>query len=547
MTLNKKCLFLFKFFLFAAITMMALGCAVPQKPQGGPRDVTPPKLLKATPANATHNFSSKTIQLDFDEFFKLTNQYQEINISPAQEKTPEYKIKKKSLVINLKDTLQKNTTYVINFGKAIVDVDESNVLKNFTYVFSTGNHIDSLSISGSVVNVLTQQKEKDVTVMLFTLRQDSLLFGKKRPTVFTTTDTAGNFALSNLHEGYYKLYALKEASPNKIYDNENELIAFPNKTINLQNDTAGIQLNLFKQIPTKFRLSEHKFDMDGKVILIFNKPLEKPGIRVIYPPALNNDKYVDISKTRDTALIYFKNMDFDSLRIAIFNNNKPIDTTSLHKGRKETFTRNISIKTNADNGSLLKPGNDLNIISNTPIVSFDQSLIVLNEDSTTLSNYTIQNDTANLKHLTIKYRWKQNSTYTLTFNDGALTGYFGEKNKKISKKFRLDKPENYSQLTLKVTVPDATKSYIVELLNEQNTVLKSDPITKNTSLVYKNYLAGKYKVKIIYDDNGNGIWDPGSVKENRQPENIWIDKQNIVLRPNWEADQTIDIPREIKP
>src|SRR6185437_2206270 len=102
------------------------------------------------------------------------------------------------------------TTYVINFGKAIEDVNEGNVLKNFTYVFSTGIHIDSLSISGRVINNQTQERENNATVLLFTLKQDSLLFGKKRPTIYTSTDSAGNFSLNNLRPDDYRIYALKE-------------------------------------------------------------------------------------------------------------------------------------------------------------------------------------------------------------------------------------------------------------------------------------------------------------------------------------------------
>jgi hypothetical protein len=103
-------------------------------------------------------------------------------------------------------------------------------MKNFTYVFSTGPHIDSLSMSGTVTNTMTQEKEKDVTVMLFPLKQDSLLFGKKKPTIFTTTDSSGNFSLNNLHEDEYRIYALKEPSRlNKIFDNDNELIGFSNQ------------------------------------------------------------------------------------------------------------------------------------------------------------------------------------------------------------------------------------------------------------------------------------------------------------------------------
>ena len=240
MPLNKKLSFFRKITLPILGILTMFGCAVQQKPHGGPKDVTPPKLLKATPANQTHNFSSKTIRLDFDELFKVNNFYQEVTISPTQEKPPTYKISQKSLIITLHDTLKKNTTYVVNFGKAIGDLTENNLVKNLTYVFSTGSHIDSLSLSGSVTNVQTQAREKDVTVMLFSLKEDSLLFGKKKPPIFTTTDTSGNWTLGNLHEGSYKLYALKENSGgDKIYNNESELIGIPGRSL-ICRQTAAI-------------------------------------------------------------------------------------------------------------------------------------------------------------------------------------------------------------------------------------------------------------------------------------------------------------------
>src|ERR1700760_3336836 len=119
MRLNKKTAFLREIFLPFVIFLMLFGCASQQKPQGGPRDRTPPKLLKATPPNMTRNFKAKEIRLDFDEYFSLKNQQQEISISPSMDKLPIYKASKKTLVIDFKDSLQKNTTYVINFGKAI--------------------------------------------------------------------------------------------------------------------------------------------------------------------------------------------------------------------------------------------------------------------------------------------------------------------------------------------------------------------------------------------------------------------------------------------
>ena len=347
--LNKKWSFLLSFCIVFFSALFILGCANRQAPQGGPRDHDPPKLVKATPPNMTRNFKAKEIILEFDEFFKLNNQYAEISMSPATARNPEYNIRKTNIVIKLKDTLEKNTTYVINFGKSIADVNEGNVLKNFTYVFSTGPHIDSLSIQGQVINTQTQEREKDATVMLFTLKQDSLLFGKKKPTIYATTDSAGKFSLNNLHVDDYRIYAIKEASPNKIYDRDDELIAFNKNVIHLTKDTDDVQLKLFKQTPDKFRLIERKFDFDGKMFFTFSRPVKNPSLVILYPPDFDNQKIVDISKTRDTTLLFMKNMDFDSLRMSFREDGKPLDTIVMKKGRKESFQRTLGFSFNINN------------------------------------------------------------------------------------------------------------------------------------------------------------------------------------------------------
>ena len=544
--LNKKQVNYYIFLLYLIPILVLFGCAAQQPPQGGPRDLTPPKLVKAVPANKTRNFAAKEIDLQFDEFIKLTNQYQEISLSPAMEKAPEYNSNKRDLKIKFKDTLQKNTTYVINFGKSIQDVNESNVLKNFTYVFSTGPHIDSLSVTGSVSNTLTQEKEKDVTVMLFPVKQDTL-FGKKKPSVYATTDSSGNFSLNNLHENDYRIYALKETAPNKIFDNDQELIAFLKKPIHLKSDTSNIQLNLFKQLPEKFRFSEKRFDADGKMVFVFNKALNKPSMKIIYPADLDKQKQVEFSKTKDTASVYLHNMNFDSVRVVVFDNNKPVDTTSLLKAKKESFQRTLTFQYNINGNNLLKPGNDLILTASLPVENFDNSRVTLNEDSTAVavSDYTIQKDTGNFKRLALKYRWRQGSKYEIILNENAFTSIYGDKNKRLQKKFQVDKTENYSSLTVKVTVPpDTSKAYVVELLNEQKVVLQSNPIRSSTSVVYNNYMTGKYLIRVIYDENRNGRWDSGNVRQKRQPENIWVSDKVISLRPNWEAEEAITVPKE---
>ena len=543
MRLNQRSAFLPGKLLVFFTALILFGCASMQKPQGGPKDRTPPKLLKSTPPNMTRNFSAKQIRLDFDEYFKLTNQTQEITLSPAMDKPPIFKTSKKTLVVDFKDTLQKNTTYVINFGKSIADLNEGNVLNNFTYVFSTGPHIDSLSVSGNVQNLLTQEKEKDATVMLFPLNKDTL-WAKKKPTIFAVTDSSGNFSLNNLHDGDYRIYALKEKTPNRIYDKDDELVAFQTATIHLKRDTANINLNLFKQEPEKFRLTDRRFDADGKMFFVFNKPVENPSVKILYPPALDAQKIVDFNKTRDTAFIYMKNMDFDSIRVSFLQNKIPIDTIALRKSRKEAFDRLISLQYNTTFDNKIKAGTTLVATASTPIQTIDNTLITLNEDSTNVSNFTITKDTATMRRLTFNYKWKPNARYDLIFNEGALTSIYGDKNKKFLKQFQLDKPDNYGPLTLKITTPDTSKGYVIELLDEQKNVVHRDAILKSGNVVYKNYPIGKYYVRVIYDDNKNGKWDSGNVKKRIQPENIWVYQKQITLRSNWEAEEPIDIPKQ---
>ena len=546
MTLNKKSRFLVQNALVIFIILIIWSCASIQRPTGGPRDRIPPKLLKATPANPARNFKAKVIQLDFDEYFKLSNVYQEITISPEMGKVPEYTIKQKSLVIKLKDTLQKNTTYVINFGKAIADVTEGNILKNFTYVFSTGPNIDSLNVSGVVVNPLDPAKQKDVTVMLFPLKLDSAYYRKKKPAIYTTTDTAGKFKLSNLRAGDYRIYALKETGANKIYDNDDELIGFTKNIIHLKSDTAAIHLALFKQIPAKFKVLDRRIDADGKLFYTFNKLIPNLGVRIL-DKELDEQKIVDFSKNADTAIIYLKTMKFDSIKVSFLDNNKPLDTITLRRSQKDTYKRKVALAYNFA-GDKLKPGSDLIVTANYPIQDINTGRITMTEDSVDVDVSTVSfvRDVDDARRLTVKYRWKQNKIYSVAFNEGTFTDIYGDKNTRLVKKFTVDNPDNYAQCTLKITLPD-TGQYVVQLLNETgNAVIKSDIITKSQTLIYKNLYTTRYKVKVIYDANHNGKWDTGNVLQKKQPENIWIYKKLVALRANWDVEEDIEVPKEIR-
>ncbi len=516
------------------------GCASIQQPTGGPRDKEPPKVLKETPKNFTTNFKGKEVNIQFDEYFKINNESKEFSLSPAMDKSPFFKVKKKVLNVKFQDTLEANTTYTINFGRGLVDYNEGNILKNYMYVLSTGNKIDSLSISGTVTNTLTKKPVLDATVFIIPTRQDTI-FGKKRANIFTTTDSSGNFSLKYLHPETYRIYALKEEGGDRIYNSSNEEIAFIKDSIKLDKDTSGIKLELFKQEPKVFKLTDRKIEKDAKISYIFNQKLEEPAIKIMIPEELDPTKIVEFSRTNDTVSVWTQTMDFDSIKVAVINKNVPIDTTIIRRGKKDTYDREIKISDNIP-ASKIKPGNELIITFSAPVGSIDPRKISLTQDSVPVSGLRIVKDSLSTRRYTFKYPWRKERQYALKIDTNAIGGKFGGFNKPYIKQFTRDDELNYGNLSLTVTVPDTSKSYIVQLLDDRENVVKENIISTNTVLHYVTYSLGKYHFRIVYDENRNGKWDTGDVEEKRQPEKVWNNGTEITLRANWDLEEKLIIP-----
>lgn len=538
-SLNKA--FSIHYFTWLVLLFLISACASVQSPTGGPRDTEPPKIVKETPKNLTRNFSAKEIQIEFDEFIKLVNEYTEISISPAIDIPPVYKARKQILEIKFDQKLEEKTTYTINFGKAITDVNESNVLKNYTYVFSTGNEIDSLSIGGNVINSITREKLKDVTVFILPVRQDSL-FGKKKASIFTTTDSAGNFKLQNLREDIYRIYALQEQGGDRIYNGQNEQIGFLNDTLVLKKNIDTIQLQVFKEVPAVFSVQDRKIEPDGRIALAFNKPLLKPSVQILEPKELDLTKSVEISSKQDTALIWLPELTFDSLQVAISEEGKSVDTVVLRRNKRDTYTRTIQINDNVM-GTKLKPGTDILLQTSSPVSKVQETQITILEDSVQVSGFRLTKDTTSLRRYHLKFPWKLNKEYILKATDGAFTDAFGNKSKAYVRKFSLDSDENYGSITIKVTVPDTSRAYIVQWLNEKDEILKQDKVIKNTVLNYTSYPTAKYYLRVIYDENKNGQWDTGNLRAKKQPEKTWTFDKVISLRPNWDLEENMVIPK----
>lgn len=524
-----------------AIILMLSYCASVQSPTGGPRDTIPPKIINEDPKNLTRNFSSEKIEIEFDEFIKLTNEFSEISISPALEILPEFKAKKKILEIKFSEPLEEKTTYTINFGKAITDVNESNILKNYTYVFATGEQIDSLSLSGTVTSSLTKEKLKDITVFILPTKQDSL-FGKKRASFFTTTDSAGAFSLKNLREDTYRIYALSEqGGGDRIYNGQNEEIGFLKDSLLLNKNTENIQLKIFKAVPANFSVAERKIESDGRILLTFNKPILQPTVKIIEPNELDAVKSAEISNSRDTALIWLPELAFDSIKVVVQDAGRPLDTITIRRSKKDTYNRAVLVSDNIP-GTKIRPKSDFFLKLTAPVATAQPSQIKLLEDSVEVK-FQLQKQAGTNRVYSLKYPWKLNKEYNLRVNENAFTDTYGNKSKLYIKKFTLDTEDNYGNISIKVTVPDTSQNYIVQWMSDKETIYRQDVINKNTTLNYLTYPTAKYRVRIIFDKNKNGIWDTGNVFTRQQPEETWTFDQIISLRPNWDLEETIIIPK----
>lgn len=533
------------FRLFASLLLLIsliYGCASIQQPQGGPRDTEPPKVLSMEPKNFTTNFKAKKITLEFDEYFKLQNESKEFSISPELKVPPLLKVKKKFLEISFPDTLEKNTTYTLNFGKLIADINENNVLKNFSYVFSTGPKLDSLSIKGKVTNSITGEPEIEAVAFILPLERDTI-FGKGRPAIYSLTDSSGHYSLNNLREGTYKIYALKEKGGDKIYQQSTDEIGFIKEPIVLKKNLDSVNIQVFKEDASVFRVLDKRINADGSISFAFNQKLLKPEIVVTDPPALDASKYTKFSKNNDSLKIWLTDLSFDSAKVNINENGKLQQTVILNRGKKETYTRVLTATDNLEDRTL-NPNRPFKMTFNFPILSTDANKIELLEDSVKRTNFTLEKDSTDFLSYYIKYPWRVKKSYELKFEAGAFTAIFNTKNKEFKKDFKLGSKDDYGTLVLKLIVPEKDKSYIVEVIDANKHAVNSMVITKDTTVTFNNYKAGKYYTRITYDNNKNKKWDTGNVTLGTQPEKIWNEPKELSIRALWERNETITIPKE---
>jgi len=272
-------------------SLLWMGCAQIGSPTGGPRDTIAPVLIKAVPEDGQLNFNGNKIVFSFNEYIELEDVSQNVLVSPFQKSNPSVNSNLKTLSFRFKDSLKPNTTYSIHFGNAIKDVNEGNVLKNFTYTFSTGSFIDSLELAGKVVLAETGNTDSTLFVLLYRNAADTAIQSRK-PDYITRLDGSGNFHFFHLPSGTYQVYALKDGDGGKTYNAATELFAFQDTSIELPGNNTQPLLYAYaekeeekkssgeKKAPEKklryqMNINGNRQDLLKPLELSFNNPLKK--------------------------------------------------------------------------------------------------------------------------------------------------------------------------------------------------------------------------------------------------------------------------------
>jgi hypothetical protein len=448
------------------------GCANIIPPQGGPRDSIPPVLLKATPGDSTRNFTGNKITFSFDEFVELQSIQENLVFSPLPRINPEVSFRLNTVTVKLRDSLESNTTYAINFGSAIKDYTEGNPLKDFTYTFSTGQYIDSLELSGQVTLAETGKLDTTLIVLLHTSSDDSAVV-KEKPRYIAKLDSKGSFVFRNLPAKDFYLYALKDEGGTRRYLSDKQLFAFAGKPV-----TPSLQ-----PVPVTLYAYAVKQQITQPATTPTTSPINRPN-----------------------------------------------------RGRNLSADNRLKYQTNltANQQDLL---GQFIMSFEQPLRSFDSTKIRLYTDSAfnPAPAYHFQKDSSN-KKIQLTHTWKENTLYHIIMDKDFAEDSTGKRLLKTDTlSFTTKKLGDYGSLQLKFRNLDMKKNPVLIVLSGEN-VIRMVPLTSD-NFSATAFLPGEYELRILYDDNKNGVWDPGQFfGKHLQPELVKPIERRITVKPNWQNE-----------
>lgn len=524
-SLNREKTSLNRILLFSALLIGPLllwnSCANIVAPTGGLKDQTPPKVKNSIPKNGSLNFTGNKIELNFNEFIKLKNPEKEILISPNLKYEPEYKYSKKKVEIKFKDTLQQNTTYTINFGGSITDVNEGNVDSTFSFAFSTGPIIDTNKISGNLINTLSGKPESNFYVFLL---EDSLPKFSKKYTIsyYSKSNAGGQFQIKNVKNGSFYLFVLKDENFNKNYDIGFESIAFMKNKIEVNKDTFVSNLMTFiANIGNDIKYNSEKNSFTSSYTNLINTTIS----------AQDTPANIVVTRHSDSLKVEYLDPKTDTVFLKFTNPLAKIDTTFKIlpiklkiKSAQLSFSQTTF---NMDEPIQLKYSN--------PIKSLDTSKIILLEDSIKKIPFIAKINPNNPYLISISSKFEEDKKYYLQIEKSGFIDAFEKEGISFNGLIPLTFSKDLSKIKLKI-INKKNQNLLVEILSDKQKIEHHFSInqTKNIEIPYLK--PGIYKIRIIVDQNQNGKWDTGNLDELEQPEQIIYYEKILSIKANWEQE-----------
>lgn len=573
--MNGKIKYLLFCFGLLLVALCNQRCANVSLPTGGPKDTKPPKVAKSVPENNSTGFQGRKIEISFDEYVTLENATQNILVSPPLKEKPDAKLMGKTLVIKFKEDLQPNTTYNVNLGSAIRDLHESNILDNYVFTFSTGEHIDTLSIAGVVLNADDKKPVENAFVTLYDASLDNLdsLPLLTAPSQVVKTGKDGSFRFRGLADKDYLVFALNDMNSNYYYDQPNENVAFIDtlvhavydgkvKTDSVAADSTAIDslkpavqygkkaleltLYMFSKADTTQMVIEKKLVERGLLRFVFRQPDKDLRIRYL-TPLPDTLRYVEKwSPAADTLLWYFTPDAADSTTFLITDGKDFADTIKMNLKQKTKNPKPIKFDiANNLKVDLLMPEDTFALIFSEPVVEVvpNDSLLLVRDSTFSIPAKFIAADSSLTRYF-LQYYPTEGDSLTLHIPDSVFIGIRGIHNAKKTINFHRAREAEYGSLFITVIPPDDIPQIIVELLNEAGKVVDTQIIKKEQELEYWYLSAGKYKLRAILDADSNGRWSSGDYSKHFLPEKILEYKTTLDVRAGWDID--LDEPWELR-
>lgn len=528
---------------FFALIILA-SCANISMPTGGPRDKTPPELVSSVPFNNEKNFHGETLELTFNEDIKLKDPKEEILIIPSLGKKTLFTVKKKKLIIKPELVWIPNTTYSVNFREGVQDLTEGNPADNLRLAFSTGPTIDSLFISGSVKETFSEKIPSKITIALY--QSDTFDIFKHTPIYFTKSDKEGQYKLSNLKSAKYYVYAFDDKNKNLKVDSKTEYFGFLSEPVVLDEskDSIEVSMVIVDSRPLVLTNIRHT-DKNSRVR--FNKPLDSLKIKGI------TTKEAIYTYGTDHSEIVFYNFfqKGDSIKTNIIARDsigQKIDTAVYLKyGEIKTTAETLKTKETELNYNFTNKMVTYTFNFNKPIRTISPDSIYIQYDSIKTSPVELKNISIDslTNQVTIKSviesqpidesQQKKPTSPELKLGKGAFISIEKDSSSSVNKPIKITTEEDLGLVSIKIETK--VKNYIVQLTDNENKVIHS--ITNTKEHTFRHLEPMEYRLRIIIDENKNGIWDPGNFYQKKEPEKIILykseeGKYNFPLRANWE-------------